>query len=136
MIYYDYDLLTSPLVRCSPSCLGATFETTPTLNDSLTSANATLSASGSDDEEMREIARKINALSLGSEEEGSDGDADDEGREEEDEGETGEDEEDDDSATEKGVTPAWWNWIFRIYRNYVSFKSGFWPSVVLLYTFF
>ena len=84
---------------------------------------------------MREIARKINALSLGSEEEGSDGDADDEGREEEDEGETGEDEEDDDSATEKGVTPAWWNWIFRIYRNYVSFKSGFWPSVVL-YTFF
>ena len=89
----------------TPSCLGATFETTPTLYDSLTSANRTLSGSGSDDEEMREIARKINALSLGSEDEGSDGDADDEGREEEeDEGETAEEEEDDDSATEKGVT--------------------------------
>ena len=87
----------------APSCLGATFETT--LYDSLTLANATLSGSGSDDEEMREIARKINALSLGSEE-GSDGDADDEGREEEDddEGQTAEDEDDDDSATEKGVT--------------------------------
>lgn len=93
---------TSPLT-CHPPCLGADVENTPTLNDSVTSANGQLSGSGSDDEEMKEIARKINALSLGSEGEQSAGEADDEGRDEGEDGESAEDETDSDSAAEKGV---------------------------------
>ena len=92
----------SPLT-CHPPCLGADVENTPTLNDSVTSADGQLSGSGSDDEEMKEIARKINALSLGSEGEQSAGEADDEGRDEGEDGESAEDETDSDSAAEKGV---------------------------------
>ena len=90
------------IILCCPlrvvPCLGATFEMTPTLNESAHSVHSPKgqgSASGSDDEEMKEIARKINALSLGSEGEESDGEADDEGREEE--------EEEEEADSDKGV---------------------------------